>query len=93
MTTITMDYDEFEKLKTKASRNEAKIKEEVNREFNNWRKQYEEQRKLNLELSKEGILQAIRIKKTLFSTDMFGKIKYEEVVKCFDELEDMIREM
>lgn len=95
MATVTMDYDEFDKLKSKADCNDAKIREKVNKEFNNWRKQYEEQRKRELAYRKEGILHAIRMKKTLCSinTNIFGNIAYKDIVKYFDDLEDMVREL
>ena len=93
MATITMDYEEFEKLKTKADYNDTKIKEKVNKEFKNWHKQYERQRQYNEQANDKALIN--RINALLIYCNLneaFGYIKAEKIKEDLREMIELVEE-
>lgn len=78
MATITMDYEEFERIKEKAGAKKKEIKEIAEKDFNKWKKIYI----ARLEKKIDSIKFYFDINQNIFG--------YIKVNKILEEIEDMI---
>jgi predicted ribosome quality control (RQC) complex YloA/Tae2 family protein len=93
MATITMDYEEFEKLKTKADYNDTEIIEKANREFKNWHKQYEQQRQYNEQTNDKALINRINALLIYCNlNEVLGFIKSEKVKEDLKEMIEFVEE-
>ena len=93
--TVTIDYDEYQKLLKKVEAKEKQIKLEYEKKFETSIKLYKEFAEENIKRKKQSLLLSIQINQNQCSLyqNFFGNIKAKTVKKWLDEIEERVSEM